>query len=746
MKKLLVSKKIGNARNHSHSISAEIFRWIGIPIVVVMLLITVLILWQVRHTMVNLAKEKVTIETQSVATSADIFFHQFGLMSTSLAMNQQFVAMLENLEEGKSVKESPDFDSSMRTLVRVHKENKNIVAVWLADIKTNQLWASDGYISDDNWNIYTREWYKLIAEDTNVEFAISEPYYDETVSKNVVTLATAIKDAHGNWIGVAGVDVGMDDIYDTMKEKTLGKNGYYVLLTGSYAVGFHPDPQFSGIPLEQTPVNDEFKNIISGRQFGFVQFSDHTGKNVGYYSPVGDTNWTVISVLSTKEYSGGYNTLRNLLITIIALAIVTFTVLIIMSSRKIIKPLIALNGVAHQIAEGDLNVELNVETKNEIGLVASSIQRTVARLSEYIGYIQEVSQVLDQMAQGDMRVSLTKDYQGEFSLIKQSLEGISKSLNETLWSIHSTSQRVSRGSENVSSAASALAVGATQQASAIQELNASAHVIAEQSKENAKTAEEAKTLALEASAELQQGNEHMEHMLVAMREIESSSEEIHKIIKAIDDIAFQTNILALNAAVEAARAGEAGKGFAVVADEVRNLAARSAEAAKQTQTLVEQSVSSAHTGLKIARETADALERVKDKAMQSTHLIGVIAESSKEQSNTIDQINIGLGQISTVVQNNAATAEQSSASSEELSEEANRLYQEINKFRLDEMKAAENNYSSASSYHYEASNYSSPSSEYASKNDYTSYSNDFSSAYNKVEENIFENNFSDNKY
>ena len=682
--KKIIQRMRGEKKNYDQtgSISAEIFRWIGIPIVAVMVLIATLILYHVRSTMIELAREKVAIETQSVALTGDLFFKDFGLMTASMTENQQLISMIENLEPGRSAAEAPDFEQVMGTLVRMQKTNQSICAVWVADIRTNQLWASDGYVSDSNWNIYNREWYGLLEENPNAAFILSEQYHDEVVSKNVVTIASPIKDAQGKWIGVAGLDVTLEQVYDVIGSHKMGETGYYVLLTGLNTVGFHPDPKFIGTALEDTPINSEFKKTIADRAYGLVEFSDHTGKNVGYLTPVGDTNWSVVSVLPQKEFVSGYSALRALLVGIIVATIVAFTVLILAISKKITRPLIELNEAAQQIAEGDLDIQLSIHAKNEIGLVADSIQRTVTRLNEYIGYIQEISQVLNQMAHGDMRIHLTKEYLGEFSIIKKSLNGISDSLNETLLLINNTSQRVSKGSTHVSDAAHALAVGATQQASAIQELTASAQVIADQSKDNAEKAETAKTLAMEAGGELQQGNEHMRSMLGAMEEIERSSEEVQKIIKAIDDIAFQTNILALNAAVEAARAGEAGKGFAVVADEVRNLAVRSAGAAKQTQSLVEQSVSSAQIGLKIARDTAESLDRVKDKAMQSTVLIGVIADSSKEQAQTIEQINIGLDQISTVVQSNAATAEQSSAASEELSEEANRLYREINKFKL----------------------------------------------------------------
>lgn len=346
------------------------------------------------------------------------------------------------------------------------------------------------------------------------------------------------------------------------------------------------------------------------------------------------------------------------------------------------KPVRELDDVAKKIADGDLNQSIRYESKDELGTLAVNFNKTVNRLRDYVKYIDEISDVLKQIAGGNLLFQLTYDYAGEFAKVKQALEEISTSLNRTMGQINQAADQVAAGSEQVSSAAQSLSQGATEQASSVEELAATINEISAQVNQNAQNAQEANEKAKTVGGKATESSRSMQDMLSAMADISSSSNEIGKIIKTIEDIAFQTNILALNAAVEAARAGEAGKGFAVVADEVRNLASKSAEASKDTAALIENSLHSVEHGRAIADETAQALTEVVHGVNDVTETINQISDASVQQASSIRQVTQGIDQISSVVQTNSATAEESAAASEELSGQSQILKNLVSQFKI----------------------------------------------------------------
>lgn len=338
------------------------------------------------------------------------------------------------------------------------------------------------------------------------------------------------------------------------------------------------------------------------------------------------------------------------------------------------------NMLTNAMLNGDLQVRGN-ESKFEGGYkeIIEGFNKTIDAIIEPV---QEVIGVLDEIAKGNLQVSVNGNYKGDHAKLKNALNETIKSFNDVLNEINSAAQQVAAGAKQVSDAAQALSQGATEQASSIEELTASIEEISTQTKQNATNANQANELALVAKDAAAKGNEQMKEMLKAMNDINEASSNISKIIKVIDEIAFQTNILALNAAVEAARAGQHGKGFAVVAEEVRNLAARSANAAKETTTLIEGSIRKAEDGTKIANDTANALNKIVEEVTKSATLVGEIASASNDQATAIAQVSQGITQISEVVQTNSATSEESAAASEELSGQAEMLKDMVSRFKL----------------------------------------------------------------
>jgi len=367
-------------------------------------------------------------------------------------------------------------------------------------------------------------------------------------------------------------------------------------------------------------------------------------------------------------------------LSVFAVGSLAATVLVGLAIRRsILIPVKEIERVYGEMAKGNMGVSVNYESRDELGSMAKSIKRTNELLS---AYIDDISEKLGQISEGDLRVAVDMEYIGDFAAIKHAMEETTLSLNQTLSIINNAAEEVSTGAAQVSTGAQALAAGSTEQAATVEELSVSIARISEQAVDNSSNVRVASRYVDQAGAGVTTGNEYMKQLTQAMEEIGNVSNDITKITKMIEDIAFQTNILALNATIEAARAGAAGKGFAVVADEVRNLAAKSAEAAKQTSHLIAESVSTIEKGTELTSQTAQILSEVEQKALIIKERITKIDQASAEQAAAIEQIKLGLNQVSSVVQNNAATAEENSASSEEMSAQALTLRREVGKFRL----------------------------------------------------------------
>ena len=344
-----------------------------------------------------------------------------------------------------------------------------------------------------------------------------------------------------------------------------------------------------------------------------------------------------------------------------------------------------VQGLFQACQEGRLHHRGDVDALDDV--YRPMMQNINQIVDAIVAPIRDIASKLERVAAGDLTARVTEDYQGDHGQLKHALNATLDSLNEILWQVRSSSDQIASGSSEVSSSAQALSVGATKQAASIEQITASITEMTEQTRQNAENATQANQLATAAGQLAVTGDESMKAMVTAMTGIDDSSKNISKIIKVIDEIAFQTNLLALNAAVEAARAGVHGKGFAVVAEEVRNLAARSANAAKETTTLIEGSIDKVRQGSDIASETAGALTRIVDSVQKVNDLVGEIAAASNEQAQGIAQINQGLKQVDHVTQQNTAGAEESASAAEELSGQAEHLRQLLDRFQLESRDA-----------------------------------------------------------
>ncbi|MDL2253068.1 methyl-accepting chemotaxis protein [Ruminococcaceae bacterium OttesenSCG-928-I18] len=388
----------------------------------------------------------------------------------------------------------------------------------------------------------------------------------------------------------------------------------------------------------------------------------------------------ILEYNKTATYAEEVNTttLANTMMLLQTLALVASAIaaviLVFVIARAIARPSRTLAAAAERIALGDVKIQLDIdERRDEIGDLATAFRKMV------VGFNHQAD-TLDAIANGDYSVSMVPA--SEDDVVGKAIVRILENNNSMMNEIRTAAQQVSAGTAQIADGASSLATGSTEQAATVEQLSASIQQVQTQSEDNTDLATKTVDETGEAGRLMGESLDYMQQMTKAMSEIEASSEEIGKVIKVIDDIAFQTNILALNAAVEAARAGQHGKGFAVVADEVRNLASKSSAAAKETANLIETSVENVKRGTQIAEMTGESLNKVGEIASNNAVSMQALSDSSRQQSTAITEISTGVTQISQVVQANSATAQQSAASAEELSAQSAMLNKIVSRFRL----------------------------------------------------------------
>ena len=442
------------------------------------------------------------------------------------------------------------------------------------------------------------------------------------------------------------------------------------------------------------PIRDEILKLMrlptqQNIQTAYALYSDQ-------YMPLFDQASAVLEELSQISASeiAQQNTLtqseRDLAYTLLGgctgVSLLLAIAISITIRRSIVKPIKEIEQVYLDIAKGNMGREITYKSRDELGKMATLINET-NKLQTSI--LSDIIEKLLQISRGDLKIQLELEYPGDFQMLREAMENTVSGLTQTLSTINTAAEQVTTGAEQVASGAQSLAAGSAEQASSIEELSASIANIAQQASENSENVKLATQYVADAIKGISSSNDHMTELTDAMGNIGSASNKIASITKVIEDIAFQTNILALNAAIEAARAGNAGKGFAVVADEVRNLAGKSAEAAKQTAGLIQRSADTVAAGTQMTAETAHILKEISAKAMKVNESVSKIERASDEQVSAIEQIKVGLGQVSAVVQTNAATAEENSATSEEMAAQAATLREEVGKFQLNSQDSTE---------------------------------------------------------
>ena len=640
----------------------------------------------------------------SFTTGKDAAYEQLesrtdSVMQQVRAYVQQGYSVMESLACGNDIR-SWDPVLQKDILVQTLENNPAFILLYQQDTKGEQTARSSGELGNR-----ADRWWFIQEMETKKPF-VSKSYYSIGTNEAVTSIVFPVFDNFNKMTGVLAADFSLAKLQEIIEHYNTS-DMYTVVIDGEGNVIAHTDinqvqqiynyKKSTKSVMENDTTTEESIMLPDGLQqlatellngnSGTKELKNMQGKNAIYsYMPVeipGDSDdWGVITIaLKSAVYASTYKLVISTLILTI-LMVILVVVFAVKFAKTLTQPILKLSDVADKIAQGNLEIEIDVTTNDEIGDVAIALGKTVDRLKEYINYIDEISQVLSAISDGKLKIDLKYAYVGEFQKVKEALYGISESMIDVMQNIRNSSEQVAAGSDDLAKAAQGLAEGAEAQAAAVEELLATSVTVAEQVEENKNDAEKSAVHTNEVTSMMEESQEQINRMRDAMNKIQEASNKVVGIIKTIEDIAEQTNLLSLNASIEAARAGEAGRGFAVVAGEIGNLANESARAVNTTRELIGISLGEIENGNALVDEVVKSLSKAVEKIDEVNGMIQKTAENAVIQMQSMNQIRVGVEEMSQGIQDNSAMAEETSATSEELAAQSVTLNELVGRFEV----------------------------------------------------------------
>ncbi|MFI3174295.1 MAG: methyl-accepting chemotaxis protein [Bacillota bacterium] len=552
-----------------------------------------------------------------------------------------------------------------------------ILHVFVGSIESDNVFNSEFSTGGANFSLKNANYYVAITENRPV---VSNAYQDAITGNTTITIAHPVIGNDGKAVGLIALDLLVEKVSGFVTPTTFGTSGTTYIIDENSNLLVYPGTVSSNVNIDSiTYSGEELLQELDNPTGAIIQYTTGGVKRLGGVSSVENTNWRLISAM---DYSDFEQRSGLVVVSLTILQIICFIIGIILNARYIHKklsPVKLIQNYMHDVSEGNLRSELAFDSNDEMGALVDDIRAMVQTL---FGYITHISETLSDFADGKIQLNDDVEYHGDFEPIYTSMENFVELMTDSLGQLKRSVGEVEQGTRNVSDGANTLASGSQEQASNIQDLNALIGKVNDEIKETANYSGKISDYASSLARDILMNNDKMKHLAVNVQGIKDHSDEVKRIIKVIEEVAFQTNILALNAAVEAARAGQSGRGFAVVADEVRNLSMKTSDAVQDTTKIITEMAVFVETSTNLAHETSHDLQIVADNSEDFVKNMSNITRSTSDQSQAIAEINKGIENISHVVHGNSAISEESAAATEQLSSQAMSMTELINKFNF----------------------------------------------------------------
>ncbi|MFI3175318.1 MAG: methyl-accepting chemotaxis protein [Bacillota bacterium] len=664
-------------KKKNNSIAKKVIKPLIIGTILVNFIVLCIIGTYSKQVVYNLEETHLRDTANHIAGTINSTMQQYVDISEILAKSSSIVELMEKSNKTTPMHTHDEVDVILEELNSIASDYSGVfINLALLDVAQDGYLTGSGAYSDSSFSFATRSYYSAVTEKQST---ITSPYIDVESGGLVISIASPVFAKNGSVLGIVLVDLSTKFVTDFVMQNDFGDYGTNFLINREGMILASSDASLLGEDYSKLQLEgDDLIAQLANPKGDLIEFTVANDERTGIVSKVAVTDWTLVTHNNVYSFRLHSNMILRILLSMLLVSTVVTLTTVSITVRTSLKPIQYIKKAMSELAKGNLHYKLDHHSTDEIGELAEDMRYTTETLALYI---REIEGLLESCGAGDFTVESDVEFVGDFSNIERAIQKFTTLISGSLDEIKVMINQVSDSSDHVANGAQNLAKGSSEQSGSIAELKQYIADITALIKDNARNVKDINRTAQETSNKLVESNQKMSEMLGSMEEISSTNDGIQKIIKTIEDVAFQTNILALNAAVEAARAGSAGKGFAVVADEVRSLSTRTSDAVNETTTLFDKSAIATKSGHQSAEETAESLESVTKDIEEFIVSLEKITASTEEQAAGITRINDSVAIVNEVMHGNSVISESSAATAEELSSQSLLMSDTIQQFQ-----------------------------------------------------------------